>query len=80
MFDWLKKKKPFDYYLVKVNIKQIRTNEQKPHVFFEELYLIKARDIEEAYSILKWKVENRKTSWCVYLIENSSFEKALSND
>ena len=78
MFDWLTKDRTRpEYYLVKVVIKKIYTNDTtKPHELSEELRLIKARSQREAGRILDWHVANRKTSWCIYIVQDARFEEA----
>jgi len=81
MFDWLTRDRtPPEYYLVRAVIKRIHTtDETKPHELKEELRLIKARNQREASRILDWNVAQRRTSWCLYVVETAHFEEALSN-
>ena len=80
MFDWLTRDRtPPEYYLVRATIKRINTTDElRPFDLTEELRLIKARSVREASSILNWHVDARKTSWCIYVVENARFEEALT--
>jgi len=80
MFDWLRRDRtPPEYYLCRAKIKRIHTiDESKPSETFEELRLVKARNQREANKILEWNVSQRRTSWCLYIVDSAIFEEALS--
>jgi hypothetical protein len=78
VFGFLRRDRAPEYYLVRAVIKRIRTDGNQPHELTEELRLIKARNQREASKILDWHVAQRRTSWCLYIVETARFDEALS--
>jgi hypothetical protein len=82
MFDWLTRdRREFTYFLAKATIKKIHINdENKPHEFFDEMQLVKARDRREAFRIFEWFIDQKKNSYSICVVEKyNQFEEALSN-